>query len=53
MPLPLTLDTLGSLPTGRVFDDKVSQSSEFQYDGTQGGDQWESKLECYPVVIIT
>ena len=41
---PREVDHVGLLPTGRVFDNDVSFSDEFNFSQT-GGDDWEGKAE--------
>ena len=44
--LPLKLGPMGTLATGRVFDNKIAGQSDFQFSA-KGGDQWKGKVERY------
>ena len=48
-PLPLVLGPLGQLydPHAKLFDDKLANQSNFQFDGSKGGAAWKGKVERY------
>ena len=50
--LPLQLGPLGALTTNRIFDDKISTSSEFKFNGHSGGDDWKNKVQRYMISKI-
>ena len=47
--IPLKLGPLGALATNRVFDDKISTSPEFKFNGHSGGDDWRNKVQRYMI----
>ena len=47
LPLDIAPGTLGSLTTGRIFDDKVPFQSEFQFDGSKKSNLWKYKTRRY------
>ena len=47
--LPIKIGPIGQLESAnaRLFDDRISAQSAFQFDGIKGGSAWKSKVERY------
>ena len=44
---PLKLGSIGSLATGKCFDDRMTQHDESKFNGTKNGDAWSGKVKRY------
>ena len=49
MNLPLSLGPLGTLGSGRVFDDRVATQSDFAFKGIKQGYAWKTKAVNYMI----
>ena len=49
MSLPLSLGPLGTLSSGRIFDDRVATQSDFAFKGIKQGYAWKTKAVNYMI----
>ncbi len=45
--LPLKLGPMGTLSSGKLFDDRVTGQEGFRFTGAKGGEAWKGKVERY------
>ena len=49
MSLPLSLGPLGTLGSGRIFDDRVATQPDFAFKGIKQGYAWKTKAVNYMI----
>ncbi len=50
--LPLKLGPMGTLSSGKLFDDRVTGQDGFRFTGAKGGEAWKGKVERYLISKI-